>query len=119
MHQVRHIVRLDGIEHQPRRIDVVAHEILIVVAADLGLQHHNNISADEMALPVARLGEVGILDGDVRLNLLQHGQIGAVLVKNDNVGVALGFQAGDEVLTDEAGATGKNLILSCSLPSNF
>jgi len=59
-------------------------------------------------LPVARFREIAVLDGDIWLHSLQDSQICTVLVENHNVGVALGSEARDQILADQAGAARKN-----------
>jgi len=61
-----------------------------------------------MSPPITGLGQISILSADIGLNLFQNGQICMVFVENHDVGVVLGFQVSNEVLTNKAGAAGKN-----------
>ena len=65
MHQLRHPVLTDGVQNHLAGRDVVAHELAVIVAADLCLQHHHRIGVFEVLLPVSGLGHIHQLDCDV------------------------------------------------------
>jgi hypothetical protein len=107
-HQARVRLALDDVELVAGGVDVVAHEVLPVVAADLGLQHDDGGPVGEVARPFARLGQVGVFHGDAGLHAAQHFQVGAVLVEHHQVAVAARHQASHQVLANQPGAAGQD-----------
>ena len=91
MDKIGYLVGFDGIEDQTSGLYVVADKVLIIIATNLGLQHHDDFSLFKMPLPVTGFGKIGIFGGNIRLNLFQDIQIGTVLVKNDDILVTFGF----------------------------
>lgn len=85
VNQIGHLVGLDGVGHQLRRVNVVPNKVLIFVTADLRLQQHHDIRPDEMIPLVAWLSEIGILNRDIRLNPLKSGKVGNAIVENADI----------------------------------
>ena len=108
MYQLRHPVLTDGVQNHLAGRYIVAHELAVVVAADLCLQHHHRIGVFEVLLPVARLGHIHQLDRDVWLDAAQHVYVVGMLVQHDDVAIAPVLQTGDQVLADQSGAAGED-----------
>ena len=104
---------LDGVQNLLAGRDVVANELLIVIAPDLGLQHDDGVGTLEVSRPVSGKGQVHLLDRDVRLDAAQDVDIGGVLVQHDDVPVAPVLQPGDQVLSHQTGTAGQDDLLLC------
>ena len=111
MNQLGNAVCLDGVQNLLAGRDVVANELLIVIAPDLGLQHDDGVRTLEVLRPVSGKGQVHLLDRDVRLDATQNVDIGGVLVQHDDVPVAPVLQPGNQVLSHQPGAAGQDDLL--------
>ncbi len=108
MHQLVHLPAAYRIEHMARGAEIIALEFCVIRAADLRLQHHHRARAPEVPLPVARLGQIRVLDHDIGMHTPQHFQIFAVLVQHDELGVALRLEPRDQILADQPGTARQN-----------
>ena len=72
---------------------------------DLRLQHDHGIHPFKVLGPRPWCSEISPLRCDVGVHLLQDTQIMSMFIEHHNVGVPLGLESGDEVLTDKACAT--------------
>ncbi len=119
LHVVRHLMGAHGLDDVLGRGDVVALELGVVGATDLGLEHHHHFSASKVFLPVAAVGEVDEFGDDVRVHLAQDAQVGDVLVEHHQVGITLALELRDEVLAHQASAAGQDdlhvLVHGCRL----
>lgn len=106
VHGVGHLILLDRCQYVARRRDVVADERLQRRRADLRLQHDHHFRALEIRLPAARFRQIGVDRGDIRVGLAQDLEIGLEFIEHDQIVVALGLQAGYQILADQAGAAG-------------
>ena len=67
---------------------------------------HQVRAADELVLPWAGLGEVGVDDAQVGVQTAQRLGVGGVLVDGDELAEILLLKPRDEVLADETGSPG-------------
>ena len=117
MHEVataasRHCVQQASCRHQ-----IVAVELRFHQAADLGMADDDRVGAVQRLFPGARIRHVGLHHLDIRVKLAQDTDVGCVLVDSHNGVAAALFQAGDQILTDQAGRTGDNDLQGSVPPS--
>lgn len=105
MHHVRNAMTAAGGEGALRRVDVVASELRRVVTADLSLQHHGCRSVTDTILPNTGVSHVGKHCFDIRVQPLENGQVGRMLVDHENPAKSFRLEQDDEILADEARAS--------------
>jgi hypothetical protein len=102
------MVLLNFSEDQARRLDIVALESPVVVATNLSLQHHYHVGTPKMMLPFTADGNVCVFGNDPRLNTAEHRKIGSMPIEDHDIRIPSGTQSGNEVLTNQARASGQN-----------